>query len=78
MNRPDPWLQYPEWQRPVFAAILEPDRGRLDERVQHAEAAVFKRLLSLVVAPNLNESAAISEAISALRVLESNNGHPKR
>jgi hypothetical protein len=62
-------LEYPEWQQPVFAAILEMDRERLDELVQKAEAAVFERLLVLANEPNPVESVALAEVVTLVGVL---------
>jgi MEDS: MEthanogen/methylotroph, DcmR Sensory domain len=43
----DAALNYPEWQRPYRAAVLETDRGRLFKKVKVAEAAVLTRLHAL-------------------------------
>jgi hypothetical protein len=63
-------LEYPQWQQPVFAAILEMDRDKVDERIQKAMAAVFERLLTLVKDPNPTESIALAEVVMVLRVLQ--------
>jgi hypothetical protein len=62
-----PSLEYPDWQNPVFSAILEPDFSKLDQRRQVAIAATLQSLLRLIAEPSPAESAALAEAIRVLR-----------
>jgi hypothetical protein len=67
-------LPYPAWQREYEAALREPDRAKLSERVHAAETAIFNRLQELAQNPDhpddQPERQAIAEALSALQILK--------
>jgi hypothetical protein len=68
---PSPKIQYPEWQGDYLAALLEFDPKLLRERLQAAEAAIFKRLQAMSQSTdNRPERQAIEDAVAALRVLK--------
>ena len=66
-----PSLRYPEWQRPYQAALLEVDPKKLSQRVEEAEAAIFKRLQQLSEGQDGQaEREVIEGAIHALKILK--------
>ncbi len=70
-DSPLPKLPYPEWQNDYEAAIGEPDREKLAERVAAAENAIFIRLQTISQsADHRVERQAIENALASLRVLK--------
>lgn len=70
-DSPSPKISYPEWQNDYEAALAEPDRERLAERVAAAETAIFIRLQTISQsADNRAERQAIENAAAILRVLK--------
>ena len=60
-------FQYPVWQNLLQEAVNEPNSGRLSEKVQAAEAAIFLRLQELSVLPgNQQELEALQNACEEL------------
>ena len=71
LRRSSTALRYPEWQRPYQAALLEVDPKRLSQRVEEAEAAIFKRLQQLSEIQDAQaERQVIQGAIRALWIIE--------
>ena len=70
-DSPFPKLLYPEWQNDYEAALGEPDREKLAERVAAAETAIFIRLQAISQsADHRAEHQAIENAAAILRVLK--------
>ena len=70
-SSPLPKILYPEWQRELEAALLEPDGKKLFERVMAAEAAIFNRLQAISQSPDFEaERHAIRDAVERLRILK--------
>jgi Tfp pilus assembly protein PilE len=67
-------ISYPAWQNEYQAALLEPDRSSLLERVHLAEAAILTRLQEFAENSkgwdHEDEKQAIADAIHALGVLK--------
>ena len=64
-------LKYPIWQGPLQDAIVEFNPERLSQKIQRAEAVVFKRLQELSSdSDHHGERQAIADAFSTLRVLK--------
>ena len=64
-------LKYPTWQGPLQDAIVEFDPEKLSQKIQRAEAVVFKRLQELSSdSDHHGERQAIADAFSTLRVLK--------
>lgn len=64
-------LEYPEWQGPVQAALVELDKEKLKERVAAAEVAIFERQQALSRSSDYHaEREAIEYALSNLRVVK--------
>jgi hypothetical protein len=65
---------YPAWQNEYQAALLEPDRTNLLERVHAAEASIFNRLQELTKNSETQnhqaEKQAIADALQNLGVLK--------
>jgi hypothetical protein len=60
-------FQYSSWQNLLQEAANETDSGRLNEKVQAAEAAIFLRLQELSVLPgNQQELEALQKACEEL------------
>jgi hypothetical protein len=60
-------FQYPVWRNLLREAANETDSGRLSEKVQEAEAAIFLRLQELSVLPdNQQELEALQKACEEL------------
>jgi hypothetical protein len=60
-------FQYPEWQNLLQEASNETDSGRLSEKVQEAETAIFLRLKDLSDLPdNQPELEALQQACEEL------------
>ena len=57
-------FKYPEWQEPLFQAVL--DRRRLPAM----ETDIRERLLGLIGAESLEEEQALMDALSTIRVLK--------
>ena len=65
-------LLYPEWQKPLQAALLELDREKLKERIAAAEDVLLSRQKMILQNPG-NHSAeriAIADGLSSLRSLK--------
>ena len=68
---PSPKILFPHWQNEYAAALLEPDREQLSERVAAAETAIYKRLQQISQDPNHQaERRVIDSALADLRVLK--------
>lgn len=69
-------LRYPEWQKPLQAALLELDREKLQERIAEAEEALHQRQQVLMEdsANHGAERAAITDGLSSLRSLKRHIG----
>jgi hypothetical protein len=64
-------LEYPDWQRPVQAALVELDKDKLKERVAAAEAAIFERQQAISQSCDHHaEREAIEYALANLRVVK--------
>ena len=64
-------LKYPEWQKPIQAALLEFDPQRLHDRIATAEAAISARLVLLPEGPDGDwERLAIQDGVRLLRFLK--------
>jgi hypothetical protein len=64
-------LRYPEWQKPIQAAMLEFDPLQLHSRIATAEAAISARLAALSeVADGDAERLAIQDGVRLLRFLK--------
>jgi hypothetical protein len=64
-------IQSSGWQNEYRSALLETDRQRLREKIDAAEAAIFKRLKTLSQSGNGRlEHQAIEDALQNLRVLK--------
>lgn len=61
---------YPEWQPEYEAALMEVNPANLPQRIQDAQAALFKRLRELSLSSDQEaEREAIENALGALQVL---------
>ena len=70
-DSPLPKIPYPEWQNEYEAALGEPDREKLAERVTAAETAIFVRLQAISQsADHRAEHQAIENAAAILHVLK--------
>ena len=64
-------LAYPNWQKPLHAALLATQQERLQKRVAEAEAAIFQRLQQLSdCADSAGERQALAEGSRSLSVLK--------
>jgi hypothetical protein len=64
-------LDYPDWQRPVQAALVELDKDKLKERVAAAEAAIFERQQAISQSRDHQaEREAIEYALANLRFVK--------
>ena len=64
-------LKYPEWQRPLQAALLEFDPQRLPERIVAAETAISTRLQLLSSRANGDsERQAIQDGLRLISFLK--------
>jgi hypothetical protein len=71
VEEPSDDLKYPDWQRPLQAALLEFDPQKLEETIATAEAAISARLDLLSRAPdNDNERLAIQDGLRLLSFLK--------
>jgi len=69
-------LKYPEWQKPYEEALVEVDCEKLKDKLLKAEAAIFLRLQQLTHSADSHaERQAIDDAISAIRVLKTQQLH---
>jgi hypothetical protein len=63
-------LRYPDWQKPIQAAMLEFDPQQLHTRIATAEAAISARLAVLSeVSDSDAERLAIQDGVRLLRFL---------
>ena len=63
-------LKYPIWQEPYRAAAVETNPKLLKQKIAGAEQAVILRLKQLEnEADNHHELTALTDALSALRIL---------
>jgi hypothetical protein len=69
-------LRYPEWQKPLQAALLELDREKLQQRIAEAEEALLRRQQALMedAVNHSTERAAITDGLSSLRSLRKYTG----
>jgi len=68
---PSPEIVYPTWQHEYQAALVELDREKLKERVEAAEAAIYRRLQHLSQkSDDFTERQVIDDALHSLRVLK--------
>ena len=66
-----PEILYPTWQHEYQAALIEVDRAKLSQRVEAAEAAIFKRLQQLSrSSDDFAERQVIQDALHSLRALK--------
>lgn len=64
-------LKYPDWQKPIQAAMLEFDPQQLPGRIAAAEAAISARLVLLSAArDSVDEQLAIQDGIRLLSFLK--------
>lgn len=64
-------LEYPDWQRPLQAALVELDKDKLKERVAAAEAAIFERQQAISQSRNHHaERQSMEYALGNLRVVK--------
>src|SRR5713226_616497 len=65
-----------DWEKIYRAAIIEPDRSKLLQRVEDAEAAILERSRSLSKSPanSGKEQEAISRALHILSLLRARTG----
>ena len=64
-------LKYPQWQKPLKAALIEVDPRELRAKVQVAEMAISSRMQQLESASvSKDELCALAEALSAIRVMK--------
>ncbi|HYA22974.1 MAG TPA: hypothetical protein VEF05_02380 [Terriglobales bacterium] len=64
-------LKYPEWQRPIQAALLEFDPQQLPERIAAAEAAISVRFALLSEVPDSDaEQLAMQDGLKLLDFLK--------
>ena len=69
-------LKYPEWQKPYEEALVEVDCEKLKDKLLKTEAAIFLRLQQLTHSADSHaERQAIDDAISAIRVLKTQQLH---
>ena len=67
----DAELKYPEWQAPLQDLILEFDREKLREKIQHVETLIFERFQQLSEGSDGHaELQAINDAMSVLRIIK--------
>ena len=59
------------WQELYQAALFEPDRNKVAERISQAEQAIFARFKELFVATHdhIEEDQVLDDALYALRAL---------
>jgi hypothetical protein len=60
-------LQYPAWQTPYLAAMLEMNSANIKAKIVDAKTAIQLRIVSHSAAPE--ERQAILDALSALKFL---------
>ena len=66
-----PEILYPAWQHEYRAAMTDVDRDKLKERVEAAEAAIYRRLQHLSQnSDDFAERQVIEDALRGLRVLK--------
>jgi len=64
-------LKYPKWQAPLQDLILELDREKLREKIQHLETLIFERIQQLGEGSDgRSELQAINDAMSVLRIIK--------
>jgi hypothetical protein len=65
-----------DWEKLYRAAIIEPDRSKLLQRVEDAEAAILERSRSLSKSPanSGKEQEAITRALHILSLLRAKTG----
>lgn len=64
---------YPHWQAEYEAAVVEPDRDKLSDRISAAETAISNRLERLSQDANHHvERQVIEAALASLRSLKKN------
>lgn len=64
-------LKYPQWQKPLTAAILEFDAQQLHRKLQDAEEAIAARFKELALEKDHQEELRLlSDAFSILRHLK--------
>ena len=61
-------LKYPEWQKPLEAAVLELDRDKLAEKILKVEAMIVERLRELPQSVDgQDEKEAIRRGLSLIK-----------
>ena len=64
-------LKYPQWQKPLKAALIEVDPRELHAKVRMAEMAISSRMQQLESASvSKDELSALADALSAIRVMK--------
>jgi hypothetical protein len=67
----DPEILYPGWQNEYQAALIEVDPAKLGERIEAAEAAIYRRLQQLSQnSDHHTERQVIEDALRSLRFLK--------
>jgi hypothetical protein len=70
-DSPSPEILYPHWQNEYQAALVEVDHEMLAERIEEAEAAIFRRLQELSQnSDHHTERQVIEDALQSLRYLK--------
>jgi hypothetical protein len=63
-------LKYPQWQAPLYAAILELDLRKLSEKLRLAEAAISNRADELAFEQTSHEERrALADGLYVVRML---------
>jgi len=76
-SQPTPDILYPHWQNEYEAALVELDNKVLQERIDAAEAAIYRRLQQLSQDSNHHtERQVINDALASLASLR-NRTHIK-
>ena len=69
-------MEYPSWQKEYHEALLERDLQKLEVKIGAAENAIFLRFQELGGTNGHNrERGALSDALRALRVLQTERLH---
>lgn len=67
----DQQLEYPKWQAPLQAAILEFNLDRLPAKIYRVETLIFERLQQLELSNDgAGEHRAINDALELLRTVK--------
>jgi hypothetical protein len=61
------YLNYPQWQEPLQAAVLEFNPRQLPEKLQRAEEAIADRVRELASQGDCHERRALADGLSILQ-----------